>query len=383
MPDLARFPRASPLPRPGSWTRRRRGARPAPAAYGLLSASRDRDIRARALQRTAELRLATGRDDARRAAAAMEAAAVAWRGDGRELALRQRAAALHIAAGQAAAALALLRETEAMFPEAAEELRGAIAAALPMAMADPALSAPEAAKLIEEWQDPLPAIGAAPLAALAERLRALDLQAQAAGILRHAVAQAAAPGRHAALRLQLAQALQAAGDPAGAAEALRDVGAASLPRRCGSPAAGWKRISCSARATSPPPPRCCASLGPEGAMPLAEMLAAREDWAGAAQALAGLATATIPPAPAPLDEPQRQLLLRLAAFTGLAGDEPGLAALRTAYAPRFADGPLAEAFATVTADATGTGAAGKPNLPRLRQEISAARALQDQLRTLR
>jgi hypothetical protein len=94
---------------------------------------------------------------------------------------------------------------------------------------------------------------------------------------------------------------------------------------------------------------------------------------------------SVPPAPAPLDLPQRQLLLRLGAFATLAGDEPRLQSLRRGYAARVAGGPLAESFVALLGEPGGapTTAKGRPDLAQLRREIQAARGLQEQLRTLR
>ncbi|TCZ53672.1 hypothetical protein [Roseicella aquatilis] len=349
------------------------------AAYAVLAGGRDQDVRALAMQRAAGLRLASGRDDARRAAAAMEAASAAWRGDDRELALRQRAAALRLEAGEAAVALALLRETEELFPDAAEPLRAAAEAALPRALLDPALPPIAALRLVEQWPEPLPAAAAEALGGLADRLRGLDLHPQAAAMLRRAIALQAVPGQRARLGLQLARALAESGDLPGAVAALGEVPEAALP---GAERAIRARLDADLRrrgGDEDGAARMLRGLGPAGAGELAEMLAARQDWAGAARALAGLAAA-IPPAPAPLSVEHRALLLKLAAYTGLAGDEAGLAALRGTYAARVAGGPLAEAFAMLTA---GEVAERKPNLDRLRQETAAARALQDQLRSLR
>ncbi|MCQ4161966.1 hypothetical protein NON00_18790, partial [Roseomonas sp. GC11] len=109
---------------------------------------------------------------------------------------------------------------------------------------------------------------------------------------------------------------------------------------------------------------------------------AAQDWAGAAEALAAHAAATLPPAPVPLEAGQRQMLLRLAAFRALAGDAGRLAALRAAYAGRMAGDPLGEAFDTLTAPAS-VAAPGTPELQRLRQEVAMGRALSDGLRALR
>ena len=122
-----------------------------------------------------------------------------------------------------------------------------------------------------------------------------------------------------------------------------------------------------------------ASRGAAGAAPLAERLAERQDWQGAAAALARHLAATLPAAPAPLDEAGRRAVTRLAAFHALADDAAALAALREAEAARMEGGPFAEAFSLLTADP----ARGVADLPRLGRELGLLRALPARLEALR
>jgi hypothetical protein len=107
------------------------------------------------------------------------------------------------------------------------------------------------------------------------------------------------------------------------------------------------------------------------------VLAAGQDWAGAAEAL-GQHLARIAPEGKALDTAARRDLLRQAAFLALANDQDGLNALRDRYATRLPGGAFNEAFAAMAA-----GTPGALNLSRLRQEIAGARALHDQARALR
>jgi hypothetical protein len=109
------------------------------------------------------------------------------------------------------------------------------------------------------------------------------------------------------------------------------------------------------------------------------MLAARQDWAGAAEVLGAHLSNALPPAPAPLPEDARRLVARRAALLSLAGDEAGLAALREAEGARMAGGPFAEAFALITAGRM----AGIGDLSRIRQEVELARTLPARLDALR
>ena len=121
------------------------------------------------------------------------------------------------------------------------------------------------------------------------------------------------------------------------------------------------------------------SLGPAGTEALSQLLAERQDWAGAAAALAEHLRVTLPARPAPLEEAQHRLLLRQAAMLVLAGDEVGLAGLRREYSVRLPDGPLAAAFALLTAEQL----RGLADLPRLQRELLLFRTVPPLLEALR
>jgi hypothetical protein len=349
---------------------------PALLGYSVLADSRDRDARARAIARLAELRLATGRIDAGAAAEALEASIPAWRGDRRELQRRERAAELRSRAGQHAQALALMQDTAGAFPEAAESLRVAMRGATVAALADANIPPMDATRLLAQQRAnlvPDPALDAA-VARIAERLMAMELPAQAATLLREAVPASTDPG---GLSVRLAEARLAEGDATAALEALRNSGGAALPGEI-----GLRRALAEAKARRQTGDRAGAigvlrALGPDGAAPLSELLAETQDWTGAASALASHMERSMP-VDGPLDDAARRDLLRMAAFLALAGDQTGLDALRDRYAPRLPAGAFTEAFAALATRSTGA-----LNLPRLRDEIAGARALQNQARALR
>ncbi|MGG5812587.1 hypothetical protein, partial [Falsiroseomonas sp. CW058] len=352
-------------------------AGPALDAYRLLAEGRDQDARARALGRMAELQLASGAADAAAAAGAMDRAIAAWRGDQRELSRRLRTAELRLEAGEPARALALLRETEALFPDAADALRDRLAAAVAGVIADPATPPQEATRLHAEHHATLPAdprIDAA-LARIADRLLALELPTEAATLLTRALDRGV---DRAGLSLRLAEAKLADGDAAGALEALRATGAgAALPgeaglRRALAEATARQRLGDVAGAAG-----VLRGLGPEGAPRLAELLAGSGDWAGAAAAMGEHLARTAPEAGA-LAPATRREVLRLGAFLTLAGDDPGLAALRTRFATRMSEGEFAEAFAAIAPPAPGGNDAAH-----LRREVARARAATEELRALR
>lgn len=347
---------------------------PALASYAGLAKDRDRDARARALGRLAELRLASGAIDAAAAAQALEAAVPAWRGDGRELARRLRAADLYLQAAQPAAALALLRDTGASFPDAAEALRPRLVTATIAMLDDPQASPLEMARLHAEQHATLPPDARldAAVARIADRLMGLELPHEAGALLARAVPTSIDGG---ALSVRLAEARLADGDAEGALQALRR--GAALPGEMGRRRALAEAAARRESGDLPGAIGVLRGLGAEGAAPLAELLAAAQDWPGAAASLQRHLDRQAP-GNAPLDEAARRDLLRLAAFLALAQDRAGLAALQQRYGDRVQEGGFAEAFAAVA-----SGTPGTLDLPRLRQEIAETRALQEQLRALR
>jgi hypothetical protein len=353
-------------------------AAPALAAYEAVIRGRDRHARAVAMRRAVELRLAGGLLDAAGAAAAMEAVPAAWRGDALEREARLRIAELRGQAGDGRGAFEALREAEGLFPDLAAALRPRQAAALLAALLQEAPIA--AVALFDTHAALLPPgeVTEEALATLADRLAALDLLGRARDVLGQAVARAGSAESRARLGLRLAGLALGAGDPVGARAALADTEAAELPeplRRA--------RLLADARALTRMGAAEAAAryreAGPEAMPELAEFLAARQDWAGAASVLRTHLAAALPPAPAPLTEEARRLLARAAALLALAGDEPGLAALREAEAARMAGGAFEEPFVLLTAARM----EGVADLPRLRQELELARALPARLETLR
>ena len=109
------------------------------------------------------------------------------------------------------------------------------------------------------------------------------------------------------------------------------------------------------------------------------MLIELQDWISAAAAFAGHLRDVLPPAPAPLDDAQRRLVLRQAALLVLAGEEAALAAWRGDFASRLQGGPLAEAFTLLTADQQ----RGLADLPRLQRELQLFRSMPSRLEALR
>lgn len=344
------------------------------AAYEEAMRGRDRPARARAIRHAVELRLAGGQIDAAAAADALEEALYSWRGEGEELAARQRIAALRQQAGNGRAALAMLQETARLFPDQEAVLRPPMRQALAMALEK---DSPVAAIALADANPQL--LAADPdqgrlLLGLTDRLVALDLPARAAELLVRGMAGASGEAR-ARLGLRLASLRLESGDAAGAAAALSDGGAQLLP-----PDLVRERTLLSARLLARQGKEDDAvallrGLGSDGAEQLAGILAARHDWAGASDALAGLAAA----AQGEMDDARRQLLLRAAAYAVLSGDAQRLGGLRTRWAPQMGEGKLSQDFNALTLDPVH----GMADLPRLQRELNLFRGFSGRLDELR
>jgi hypothetical protein len=348
------------------------------ATYDEIARGRDRRSRALALRRAAELRLATGRLDAAGAAAALEAALAAWRGDAMESDARRRVAELRMEAGDPRGAFELMGETAAVFPELAAELRPVRGAALLSALEREEPVA--AAHLLEAHSALLPAGPATEhaLTTLADRLAAIEHTGRARDILRGAAARAVGPER-ARLGARLAALALAGGDAVGAQAALTESEAPALAEelrreRALLLARAQARLGAAEEAEA-----SYRAAGTQAGAEHAEFLAARQDWRGAAAALAAHLRAVLPEAPAELDPAQQRMVARHAALLALAGEQGKLAQLALAEAPRMSGGAMQEAFALLTASPP----AGPADLPRLRRELELARTLPGRLESLR
>ena len=347
-------------------------------AFATAANGRDRLMRVRALRRGIELRLATGRLDAAGAARALEQALFAWRGDSIEISTRERIATLRREAGDPRAALSMLRETEALFPEQAGSLRAPIQQAFVHALeSEPPLGA---VALYDANPELLPQGdgGEAMLALLTERLTALDLADRAAGLLRRAMERAPAGEQRAALGARLAAQRLSERDVEGALSALSASSAPRLPQ-----ALVEARSVLAARAEARRGNRVLAAealeaLGQAGDETLAEILTEARDFAGAAAAL-GRHLAAQTRGAGGLPEAQQRAVLRQAALLAMAGDEAGLAQHRARFVARLTPGEIATGFEALTTDPV----RGLADLPRLARELNLFRGFPQRLEPLR
>jgi hypothetical protein len=357
---------------------RRGQADQALAAYDALAAGQDQLDQVRAGAAAVELRLATGRMDAAQAAAAMARLVATWRGDAREVATRMRAAELHGKAGNWRPALDLLRETEALFPDAKAAIRARMAGVFNGFLAEADVVAPlDVITLVAEYADCIPP-GADLAGLLTDKLLDLDLPARARAVLEPRVA-AAPPGsvrsglgyRLAALQLEAGE----AGEAEAAGRTLTATELAGLPERL----AGERlMLGARVRAARGDPSGAAALLATAGTAAADELrarvLEQAGDWRGVLAALDSLSGRVLPP-DGPVPDGQADLVLRQASAAVQLGDAGVLRALNGRYAACLS-GARADLFRLLTASPVG----GIGDLPRAGREIALARAASGPIR---
>ncbi|MBB3899188.1 hypothetical protein [Roseococcus suduntuyensis] len=337
--------------------------------FDAAARSRDRLMRARALRHALERRLELGRVTPAEAAQGLEQTLFAWRGDAQEVVTRLRIADLRREAGDARAAMALLRETASLFPEQAAAIRPRLQQAFLQALET---DAPLAAVAMHDAQPDLMPTGdaaAAVLEGLAGRLAALDLNDRAAALLTRALERTPAGEGRAALGARLAELRLDARDADAALEALTATSVRNLPVALARRRAILAARAEALRGQTERAVESLTALGAEGDLALSGILAAARDHAGAAIALARHLDRTDDTQALPAGA-QREVL-RLAALRILAGEEDQLPALRARYAARMTEAPLKAGFDALTSDPV----RGLADLPRLARELDLFRSL--------
>jgi tetratricopeptide (TPR) repeat protein len=345
------------------------------ALYDKIVERPDRLMRALALRDAVEARFAAKKIDAAAAAAALGRQLYAWRGGETDLSLRLRVAHLRIQAGLWRQALALLRETETLFPDAHERIHDAetkLIADLVHGDSASKLSALDLVALADEAASLLSAADAdttlAPV--LVDKLLALDLPARAEPILQRLYDNATDPAQKAELGVRLAGLLADQNDTKGALAVLsasKDDGleAPLISRR------GMLRARLLAKSGQTGDALgVLSAIQDEPALELQTgILEQSRSYTEAAKLLSafidGPAFAKIP------DQLQRNLILRLANDLSELGDLPALHRLRDAQASHFSDGPDAELFAVLTQEPI----KATTDLPRAAKELDKLRAL--------
>jgi len=353
------------------------------AAYDALARSRDQSVHVRASARAVELRLATGAYDAGQAAERLESLVYAWRGDRQERALRERLAALKARAGNWRFALAMLRDTETLFPDDKTAIHARLTDMFATLLRDDAtakLAPLDLVSVLDENTDLLPtgADGDALQARLADRLVSLDLPRRAAPVLEKLMLAAPSGVARAGFGARLAALRLGEDDSAGALAALDASVAADLPadlveRRTLLVANANARRGDTERAMT-----ALATLdSPAADEARATILERANDWPAAQRALTGYVAKTVP-AEGRLDDGQRRALLRLATAAARAGDDAELTTLRQREDTRMESWPLADMFRLLTAGQVRV----VGDLKRSGQEAALARALPAQLKAL-
>ncbi|MFO1027408.1 MAG: hypothetical protein U1E70_19700 [Acetobacteraceae bacterium] len=348
-----------------------------------LANGRDQFDRARAAVQAVELRLAASKITPAQAADAMDRLVYAWRGDQRELALRQRIAELREQTGEWRLALATLRQAEADFPDQAKQVHSRLQDAFAEMVSDPRLHTMppiDVVSTIEENADLAAARhdDARVQEQLADRLLALDLPGRAGPVLEKLMKAASTPLSKALYGANLAALAVREKNDAAALAALDVSEAANLPAalverrtllRAEAVAHGGDPKAADALLTA---------LGtPAANQARAAILEQAQDWAGAERAWADY-TAKALPESGTLDDDQARALVRLATAAARAGDDTALSGLREQYAGRLPDGALADMFRLLTAEPLRT----TSDLQRVRQDISLAQSLPANLRAL-
>ncbi len=352
-------------------------------AYDALARGADRWVRAQALARATELRLALGLITPAVAAEQSEQHLYAWRGDEREVASRLRTAEMHRAAGNWRPAIALLKETAAGWPEQRDRVQEQLAATLSEALAQKgreAMSPLDLVTLADENVDLLPGGpgGRALATRLADRLIALDLPKRAIPVLEKLVASGSDAEARADVADRLAGLRLRQDDPAGALRTLDQTDAPGLPadlkeRRAMTAARASAATGDVAKASA-----ALAQIGSEQADDLrATLLEKAKDWPAALAAIKQVASRAVPERGA-LDERQTQVLLRVATIAAEAGDEATLARLRGRDLARIPPGKLNDMMAMLT----GQPVHGIADLPVVSREMALARTLPDAARSL-
>ena len=354
------------------------------ALYRRLASSTDRLDSSKARRAATELALATHRIDAPAAVQQLAQQLYAWRGGPQDLDLRMRLAALQGQTGQWRAGLALLRETEPLYPElhgrlhdaeralVGDLIKGSAADQMPpldlVALADEC-----AGLLAEDGAD----TKLAPV--LAAKLEALDLPERAEPVLQHILDRTLAPAPKAEVGLRLAELRL---DLRGAKPALATLDASNAPDLPAALIADRTLLRARATAATGDADSALHLLdglqAPAALQMRAKLLEQRHDWPAAEAALASFAKLTLPVTGA-LTPTQQNMLVHLASLAAQAGDAAGLQTLKQQQGSRIPPGPAAELFQLLTE----TPMRGVADITRSGQELNSARATPSALASLR
>ncbi len=316
----------------------------------------DRPARARALYAKAVARYDAKELSRAEAIKALDALRFAWRGDRIEITLLRKLAELKLADGDKRGAFDVLRDVALNFPDdpAAKEAMKQLSESLSDVFLGPGMSevAPlKALALFDEFKDyaPVGERGDAIVRRLVDRLVAVDLLDQAAALLEDQVAHRLAGRDKARVAAQLALLRLFDHKPAEALKALdietpKDLPAELLRQRL--------QLRARALAELNRTDEALAILGNDTSRDAdrlrADIYWRDHRWSDAAKAFANLVPA--PAADLKIDAETGRLVLDWASALTLAGDQGGLATLRSGYGAAMAATPQAEAFRIIAGD---------------------------------
>lgn len=353
------------------------------ASLDEMATGHDRLDRARAASRAVELRLSTNKMTVPQAADALDKLLYAWRGDQRELALRERIAELRGQAGQWRLALSTLRQAEADFPEQGGAVHDRLKDAFASMVAGQGLEQMtpiEVVSAIDENADLMPTNGGNPALEeqLADRLLALDLPERARPALQKLMKSATSVAGKARFGATLAALESREKDDSGALVALDASDGHDLPAELVEKRALLRADAIAHRGDTAGAAALLVALGtPAANEARGTILEQAQDWAGAERAWSDYAASALPQAGS-LDDGQVRTLLRLATAAARSGDDIMLATLREKYDSRVTAGPLADMFRLLAAEPV----RGTSDLKRAKQEVSLAQSLPAGLKAL-
>jgi tetratricopeptide (TPR) repeat protein len=324
------------------------------AMLDQLANNRDQFDSFRASVHAIELRLSARRIDSAQAADALEKLLIAWRGDDRELALRERIADLRAQIGGWRGALTILRDAERDFPERQAAIRARLETMFgKMIGSDDNRKIPplDFVAMVDENTDLMPRFEDDPAVqqALVDRLDALDLPDRAIPLERKLLQGARSELAKARYGASLAALQAREGQDKDALATLDATESDQAP-----PDLAESRILTRATAIAHTGNRDSAitllkELATAGASAKrAELLEEAKDWANAEAAWQDSLTASVPPASGPVSMPIAHTLVRLATAASRNKDDATLATLRQTWLNRLPAGEEADAFNLLT-----------------------------------
>jgi tetratricopeptide (TPR) repeat protein len=325
------------------------------SVYRRIAETAERPVAAEATLRWLDLATAEGLMDSAEATARYETLAVAWRGDGIEVATLGRLGRLHAEAGRWREAFVTARQANRIYPDheitrALHDETARLFDELFLSGKGESLSRLEALGLFFDFKDFLPIgrRGDEIVRRLADRLVELDLLDQAGDLLQHQVENRLTGAARATVAARLATIRLMDGKPAAALNALHTTRLPELPR-----SVKRARMLLEARALSDLSRTDLAlevladERGPEIDRLRADILWTGSRWREAGEAHEALA-GTRWQGPASLSERERTDVMRAAIAYALGDEAIALDRLRAKFAPKMADSDDAQGFAVLT-----------------------------------